>query len=221
MRVRKGKEIQRLINCMVKDRLDRAILRAIVKLGGRARFVDLAPQLVRKTMAKLTLQRHLKKLITSGLVTREPGEHKGKPTFYYRFGPRLSPDLLDRVDHDLIKLAYRAAHDLEVKAKTDEQRRKVIERAVEDTFKLQRGFTLRAIARCLQESDERKMVRAFLWLMDNITTPAATQLMAFCHTYPEVAGSVIERLAEEAGKEEVQILEFKPRPKKAHRAGRR
>ena len=215
------KEILRRIKLFTRNVQDRQILKVIVEAGGSAPRIVLLKKLVPKHMAKLTFQRHLKSLTERKALVRGAGELEEKPVVVYRLGPMVSLNLLELVDRDLIKLAYRAAHDLEVKAKTDEQRRKVIERAVEDTFKLQRSFTLRTIAKCLQESDERKMVRAFLWLMDNISTQAVSHLMVLCHIYPEVAGPVIERLAEEAGKEEVQILEFQPRPKKSPPRGRR
>lgn len=215
------KKIRSLINLLGRDKRDREILRTILKLGGRARYSELHGRLVSKHMAKLTLERRLRSLRRMGLLVREPGEHEGKPTFFHKLGPRLSPDLFDQVDRQMYNLTRHAFLDLEFKAKTDEQRRAVIERVAEDLLTLQRSFTLKTTADCLAEPDKRDIIPGFLWLIDNIPTQAASHLFAFCLLYPEIAKPVIERLTKEAEEAVVRILKMKTESEKVPSKGRR
>ena len=214
-------EILRWIKFLTRDTSEKRILSAILKAGGTAPRVTLLEQLVPKHMARLTFHRKLRSLLEQGMVKRETGEFRGRPVIVYRLGPALLPDLLDIVDRQLIKLALRASHDIEVEAKTDKQRRKVLEEAVEDTLTLQRYLTLRAISRALEEKEDEKAVRIFHSLMDLTSTQAVADIAALCLAYSELARPLIDRLVDEVGKERIKILDFALKPKKAPSVGRR
>ena len=214
-------ELLKLIKRCTRDTWERRILIAILKAGGSIPRISLLNQFVPKRVSRRTFHRKIRSLLDHHMISRTLGELKGRSVFVYGLGPALKPDLLDIADRQLIKLALRASHDIEVKAKTDEQRRKILEEAVEDTLTLQRYLTLRAMSSALEQKEDEKAVRIFHSLMDLTSTQAVADITALCLVYPEFAKTLIDRLVDEAGKEKIKILELMLKSKKAPFAERR
>lgn len=214
-------ELSKLIKHYTQDTWERRLLTTILKAGGSIPRISLFNQFVPDSISRRTFYRKTRSLLDHHMIARTLGERKGRAVIVYELGPALKPDLLHIVDQQLLKLALRASRDIEVKAKTDEQRRKVLEEAVKDTLTLQRYLTLRAISSTLEEKEDEKAVRIFHSLMDLTSTQAVADITALCHVYPELAKPLIDHLVDEVGKEKIKILKPVFKSKKPPSKGRR
>ena len=167
---------------------------------GKSRFADLLAGLVKTgKMAKLTLERKLRSLREKGWINREPGEFKGRPTFYYTLSPKLVDEAVDKARSVAFETIGRYIH--AAKGLPAEERAKALEAFLRAMLSYLNACTLGAVLTGVEFRSKAEQFESYVLLRDAFALPAEAGILSFCSQSRELSKQLLKKILTEAGQE--------------------